>query len=256
MKIALIGDSHCIDPDNPEPEKAQDRHHFRDTQPSQRQLQALIREESPDLLVSTGDMVDWCSETNIAYAVDLFDSMGVPWLMTPGNHDFSAADHSMRDDAAGLWQARGVALENRVIDADGLRLLLIDSHAIGVPPDTGAWLDALANQPGPMVCVSHVPWKTPALEQLILDRQPGRNLRTYVQSRSPDFYESHVRGRLVACFFGHLHFHDHCQLDGTDMHILPLSVRASDREYPEQGRVGFLDSRSLNLRWRNLTAAS
>lgn len=252
MKIALVGDSHCIALDNPEPEKAQDRHHFRDTQESQRQLRQAIQDEAPDLVVSTGDMVDWCSPANIAYAKDLFDSFGVPWLVTPGNHDFSGADHHERSDARDLWQAQGVALHNRIIDADGLGLVLIDSHDSGVPADTGLWLDQISQQEQALVCVSHVPWKTPALETLILDRQPKRDLKKYVQSKAPEFYEQHVRGRFERCFFGHLHFCDACRLHGTDMQILPLSVRASDREYPEQGRIALLDSHSLQLRWRIL----
>ncbi|TVR07846.1 MAG: hypothetical protein EA401_14565 [Planctomycetota bacterium] len=252
MKLAIVGDSHCIDPHGPEPEKAQDRHHFRDTQVYQQQLCALIRDEAPDLMISTGDMVDWCSPANIAYAHHLFSSMGVPWLMTPGNHDYSGADHQPRADAPDLWQAQGVELHNRVIDADGLRVVLVDSHDSGVPEGTGAWLDSLAATPGPMISITHVPWNTPPLRDLILHRQPKRDLRKYIQSRAPDLYQPHVRGRFAACFFGHLHFQGHTQVDGTAMHILPLSICASDREYPEQGRIVLLDTATLDLRWRAL----
>ncbi|TVR10024.1 MAG: hypothetical protein EA401_12490 [Planctomycetota bacterium] len=182
MKLAIVGDCHCIDPEGPEPEKAQDRHHFRDTQIYQRQLHALIRSESPDLLISTGDMVDWCSPANIAYAHHLFSSMGVPWLMTPGNHDFSGTDHQPRDDAPDLWQAHGVELHNRVITADGLRLVLIDSHDSGVPAGTGAWLDSLSDTSEPMVSVTHVPWYTPALRYFFFFLVENRDLLMYIQS--------------------------------------------------------------------------
>ncbi len=253
MKLAIIGDSHCIDPGGPEIEKGQQRHHFRDTLESQRRLCAAIREESPDLVLSAGDLVDWCSPANLAFACSFMNSMGVPWEMTPGNHDFNRADHSEQADAAALWQECGVATHNRVIEAEGVRLVLIDSHNSGLPDSTGSWLDTLCAQPGPMICLTHVPWSIPLLRDLILQRQPGRDLTKYVQSKAPDFYQQHAAGRFLYTFFGHLHFAAQTRLNGSRMNILPLSIEASDREYPEQGRFVMFDTSTLKLHWRHIS---
>lgn len=252
MKLAIIGDTHCIDPDGPEIEKGQQRHHFRDTLDSQKRLRAAIREESPDVVLSVGDLVDWCSPANLAYACSFMNSLEVPWAMTPGNHDFNRADHREHADAAALWQAHGVATQNRVMDADGVRLVLIDSHNSGLPDNTGSWLDSLNDSTEPMICLTHVPWSTPRLRKLILQRQPGRDLSKYVQSKAPDFFRKHAAGRFLYTFFGHLHFAAQTRMNGARINILPLSLEASDREYPEQGRLVIFDTRTLNLHWRSI----
>lgn len=40
----------------------------------------------------------------------------------------------------------------------------------------------------------------------------------------------------------------HC----TGISILPLSIHASDREYPEQGRLVMFDTSTLELYWRHI----
>ena len=48
-----------------------------------------MRQEAPDLVISVGDLIDWYSDENRDAAIRFLDSLGAPWLLTPGNHDIA-----------------------------------------------------------------------------------------------------------------------------------------------------------------------
>ena len=245
MRIAILGDLHLIAPDDPDHERRVRRRHFADTGPAWAALTRSLRDQRPDLLLCAGDLVDWCSPANVAYARAQMDALGIPWLMTPGNHDLEGPG----TDHAAVWQAQGLMLGNRLIDCDGLGIVLLDSHDSGLPADTGFWLDAQAT-PGdrPLILVTHVPWNSVAMQAWIEQRQPGRDLKKYVQSRVPLIYDQHLRGRFHSAFFGHLHCDGLSHEDGTCCHMLSLALHAAYKDYPGQGRYAMLDSTTLTAR--------
>ncbi len=242
MRIAVLGDLHLVAPDEPDHDRRHQRRHFVDTAAAWEILVRSLQHQQPDLMVCVGDVVDWHSPANVAFARRCLDSLGIPWLMTPGNHDLEGGEADSRN----LWHDHGLELGNRLIDCDGLGLVMLDSHNSGLPADTGSWLEQhVASTEKPLILLTHVPWDTPAMRDWILIRQPGRDLGKYVQSRAPDIYDRHLRGRFHSAFFGHLHYAGTSREDGTRCHMLSLALHAADRNYPGQGRYAILDSSTL-----------
>ncbi len=68
------------------------------------------------------------------------------------------------------------------------------------------------------------------------------DLRKYLQSGGRGLFDDPVPGRVEAVFSGHLHFRRNVQVNGTDMQLLPLSVRALGKIYPGQGAICILDT--------------
>ncbi|MCC5806258.1 MAG: metallophosphoesterase [Opitutales bacterium] len=254
MRIALIGDLHFVSPDDPSCRWRERRRHFAEAWPSFARTVALLREESPDLVVFLGDLVDYYSDENRDFALNQLDALKVPWLVTPGNHDFSPAAETDDtapecpdpDEVRRRWAARGVAMGNRSVDADGVRLLLVDSPDSSVPEGTADWMRAETEGSARNVLITHVPLNTPEMADYILSVEPRRDLRKYVQSKAPTLFDDAVRGRVEAVFSGHLHFPGHVQVDATAMHLLPLGLCASGKAYRGQGRICLLDTSEKN----------
>ena len=115
---------------------------------------ARLREAAPDLVVSLGDLVDWYSDENRDFAIEILNELKVPWIVTPGNHDFQMyarrADGTVGDflpardceeEVTRRWHAAGIELGNRMIDAGNAAILLVNSACGTVPEGTREWLD-------------------------------------------------------------------------------------------------------------------
>ncbi|MCC5841129.1 MAG: metallophosphoesterase [Opitutales bacterium] len=252
MRIALIGDLHFISPDDPSRQWREQRRHFAEAWPSFARTVAHVRRESPDLVVFLGDLVDYYSDENRDFALNQLDALKSPWLVTPGNHDFSLPAESdeattERPEAKEIrrrWAARGVAMGNRAIACDGVRLLLVDSPNSSVPEGTVDWLRRETDGSARNILITHVPLKTPEMAKYILSVEPQRDLRKYVQSGAPSLFDEAVRGRVETVFSGHLHFPGYVTTGGTAMRLLPLGLCAFGKTYRGQGGIGILDTKA------------
>ena len=77
--------------------------------PSEAALPALIRygeEISADLILMTGDIIDFPSEANLTLLKSCVDSCKVPVLYITGNHDWSYADDYHTENAAETYLTR------------------------------------------------------------------------------------------------------------------------------------------------------
>lgn len=250
MRIALVGDLHFISPEDPSRRWRERRRHFAEAWPSFARTLARLRGEAPDLVVFLGDLVDYYSDENRDFALHQLDALNMPWLVTPGNHDFSLAresdeaapDRPNADEIRRRWAASGVAMGNRAVEADGVRLLLVDSPNSAVPDGTADWLRRETEASARNILITHVPLKTPEMADYILSVEPQRDLRKYVQSGAPTLFYEAVRGRVEAVFSGHLHFPGHVTVDGTSLHLLPLGLCAFGKAYRDQGSIGIFDT--------------
>ncbi len=262
MKLLILGDLHLIAPDDPDPPRRRRRHHFAAAWPSFKAMAHRVRREKPDLVIALGDLVDYYSPANRDFALELLAELDAPWVTTPGNHDLSypaakaaatghcpnggqAAEPDPNIAARRGWAEAGIDLGNRRIDAGDLQLLLMDTAASAVTADTLDWLAAATDPHAPQLLFTHVPVNHPEVVSHILSVDPGRDLNKYVQH--PPIFDSHLRGRIEAVFTGHLHFPGLVHVDGTAMHMLPLSITAVDRPYRGQGAATVLQTRGR--RW-------
>lgn len=254
MRIAVLGDLHLIAPNDPFKEIRSQRTHFSKAWPSARRMFAKIRKAAPDWVVSLGDLVDYYSEENRDFAMDLLEELRCPWLVTPGNHDFEMYPRQLdgtvgecisasecEEAATAGWAARGVDLHNRLVEAGDTGILLVNSACSTAPDGTREWLDdQLARHPHNLL-FTHTPLDVPEIRRFILARDPKRRLKKYVQSGAPWVFEDCVRGQVERAFFGHLHFGGALALNGTQMYFRGLSVAAVGRRYEQMGEAMILD---------------
>ena len=250
MKILLLGDLHLISPRDPHLELKNQRQHFALAWPSFSHIEAIVRGEAPDLIVSVGDIIDYFSEENVDFALEQMAKLKTPWLMTPGNHDLepacekgtSPADLPSSEDLRKRWQERGIALHNRSVDADGVRLIFLDSHNSRLPDGADAWLCQELAASTNNVLFTHVPLNVPEMRELILSSDPSRNMQKYTLNSSPEFFHSCIRGRIQSVFSGHLHFPGEVIVDGVMMSLLPLGIQSFGKHYNQQGRVSLIET--------------
>jgi len=249
MKILFLGDLHLISPEDPSTDLHLHRAHFAKAWPSFRDIIRQIRDEAPDLLVSVGDLVDWYSDENRDFAKGLLDETGTPWVFTPGNHDFLSPTGGEPNPGkmAADWGQAGLETGNRVMDTDGVRLLLMDSHDSGVSSGTRDWLFRELREDVPHLLVTHVPLEHPHVRRDILEIEPQRDLGKYVQSKAPGLYADCLRERVDLVVSGHLHFPMQTRIGRTRMQLLPLGLRAWEKSYPSQGSFATLDTCGLRL---------
>ena len=254
MRIAILSDLHLVSPSDPLKEVHARRAHFARAWPSAKRMCARLREAAPDLVVSLGDLVDWYSDENRDFAIDILNELKVPWIVTPGNHDFqmyaSQADGTVGDilpardceeEVTRRWHAAGIELGNRMIEAGNAALLLVNSACGTVPEGTREWLDETLGQHSNNFLFTHTPLDIPPIRRFILSVDRDRDLKKYVQNGASWLFADCLRDRFQATFFGHLHFAGQLCVDSTTMYFLGLSVAASGRQYRDMGQAMICD---------------
>lgn len=249
MKLVVLGDLHLVSPDDGDRQRCEQRGHFAKAWPSFAAMTTRVREESPDLVIALGDLVDWYSPANRDFALSMLEELKVPWLVTPGNHDLS---HPARAEGIGQamaqeearqgWEQAGVPLGNRVVDTGAARLVLMDSATSFLPAGTQAWLEeAVGGVDGsaPKLVFTHVPVNIAPTVDYILSVEPQRNLSKYVQQNC--LFDACLRGKVDAVFTGHLHFPGDLEVDGTRLFMRSLTTTAVDRAYRGQGAAMVLE---------------
>lgn len=254
MRIAVLSDLHFVSSHDPFNEVHARRAFFTDAWPSFKKICALIRSESPDLVVSLGDLVDWYSPENRDFALSLMAELNLPWVVTPGNHDFvlytrnqdgSVGKHCHPRDGQELasqgWEQSGIELGNRIIDAGDTGLILLNSAISDVPEGSGQWLDEVSARHKRNLLFTHVPLNIAPISDYILSVDPDRNMEKYVQSGAPWVFEQCVKGKIDAVYSGHLHFPGNISMHGVEMYILGLSIVAIDQTNQGMGTAMIID---------------
>jgi 3',5'-cyclic AMP phosphodiesterase CpdA len=237
LKIAVLGDVHLIADHDPYKQLHRRRDFFKSGWPSFQHLLKMVNDESPDLTILLGDLVDWFSPENIAFGLDLLTDLHGPWFMTPGNHDIAApadgfdqADYrtvATRDHLT-YWTQQGVTLAHRVLDVEGLNLVLLDSSLSHVVDGTEDWL-ARAFKPGMgNFLFTHVPIDLPQTRDYILSIDSRRSMVKYVLSGAPNLYADQIKDRFSHVFSGHLHFPGDLTCDTTRFHLCNMSISMND----------------------------
>jgi predicted phosphodiesterase len=235
MKIAIITDLHIVSPDEPLTEIRNKRLFFADAWPTFQQLTIKLKQESPDLVICLGDMVDWYSRANRDFALYLLDKLPCSWVSVPGNHDYesyAANANGIRNISATDGQAAAVngwlesriELHNRYIDAGDTGLILLDSAVSSVPEGTKEWLRELKGRHLRQLLFTHVPLDLPATRNYISSVEPNRDLNKYVQSKAPWVFDDCLQGGTSHVFTGHLHFTGDLDANGTRLHMLGMSI--------------------------------
>jgi predicted MPP superfamily phosphohydrolase len=250
VKIIILGDLQLVSPSEPMEELRVKRRHFAESWPSFQDIVAKVRAEAPDLVVCVGDLVDWYSETNRDFVVELMGQLNVRWEATPGNHDFSMYEWNDAKqnydywkngerwlEADQGWKERGVILDNRVIDTGATRLILMNSAFSDCPPGTREWLTEAVDSDSTNILITHVPIDIQQVRDYIASIDPGRKIADYLHSHDPQLYEESVKGKVADVYSGHLHLPGAVTVEGTHMHLLGLSTVSKIKFYPGMGAI-------------------
>jgi hypothetical protein len=108
------------------------------------QVQAAA-ENGTGLIIHTGDFLNFPSAESVAFATDVLEGCGLPWLYSSGNHDWHyeglpGSSEALRDE----WRARALLplyggrdpsrwVEDH--DASGLRFIAIDNSTYQISPE-------------------------------------------------------------------------------------------------------------------------
>jgi 3',5'-cyclic AMP phosphodiesterase CpdA len=234
MRIAVLGDAHLIADKDPHADLRRVRAMFHRGVPAYRRMIGWLNTLELDAVFSVGDVIDWCSEENVALAVEVLSELRCPWHITPGNHDLEfpmpgiapdayqlQGQELCREAAIACWNRHGVMLGDRRFAFDDYDVLLVDSAARAISPTSAAWLQTTIKRPS--ILLTHVPLDIPAIRTFIRERDQHRNLETYTQSGSPQFFAEHIAGRIAHVVTGHLHFPGTLHEGGTQFHFLDAS---------------------------------
>lgn len=257
MKIAFVADAHLIADADPHKDQHATRRFFKDAWPSFASLMDRLNGESPDAVVFLGDLVDWFSPENVDFALDLVGRLKRPWLWTPGNHDLEGPDGKTganEEAARAYWTRRGCHGRPQEIDAGATRALVFDSALSAVSPVTEAWVETTLARGGPATIATHVPIDIEPVREWIRNVAPSRNLKKYVQSGSPDFYEKCLRGRIQHALAGHLHLEGELTHEQTAIRFLSMSISCHDlnRDARYVASAAIMVTNGKKMAWRKL----
>ncbi|TVR52120.1 MAG: hypothetical protein EA425_05640 [Puniceicoccaceae bacterium] len=260
MKIAFVADAHLIADADPHQRRHAARGFFKDAWPSFAALLDRVNDASPDVVVLLGDLVDWFSEANVDFALELVSRLKRPWLWTPGNHDLEEPDGVSEAGVAAArdyWRRRGCDGGSRIIDAGAAQVLLFDSALSVVAKETQAWVEASISAGEPAIIATHVPVDCEAVRAWIRKVAPSRNLQKYVQSGSPNFYPECLQGRIRSALAGHLHLEGEVKDRETEFRFLNMAISCHDqnRDTRYVASATILDTMGGSLRWHKLVVA-
>jgi predicted MPP superfamily phosphohydrolase len=233
VKIAILGDAHLIAENDPYKNLHKERSFFKGTWPSFSNILQKVNDESPDMTIFLGDLVDWFSHENIDFALDLLSKLSSPWFMTPGNHDFEKPVDGFKQeryavsasrDHIDYWQSKNIDFSNKVFDLDYATLILMDNALSDIYKNSDAWLNKSIHENGKNILLTHVPIDTPITRQYIKSVDKNRNLKKYVMSGAPKLYSEVLKNRINHMFSAHLHFGGELNLDSTEIHMANMSI--------------------------------
>ncbi len=141
--IAQISDTHVIDPENHEPLFVPNNERFKDAVSS-------IERETPRLhaVLATGDLTNWGRQPQYAALAEMLESLTIPFLPIPGNHDHRDRFRATFPDMpwADADHASWVTTVNDHVRIIGLDSTNPGAHGAAFDDEREAWLsDVLAD---------------------------------------------------------------------------------------------------------------
>jgi len=174
----------------------------------------LAAPQQPDIVIVTGDLVDFGSEPEYRFLRDILQRLPMPVRLLPGNHDHRQSLRSVFNDHDYLFaNGDGDAPVNYAIDAGPLRLVGFDCTVPGKPGGRAddaalAWLDAAlsAERVRPtLVMLHHPPFYTGIGHMDVQGLENAAEFETVIAR--------HPQVERVVC--GHLHRHITRRFGGT-----------------------------------------
>jgi hypothetical protein len=186
VTLAHISDSHVCEVDERDPgaiaritdigEK------FRNYSPARESMRTVLRQvlqgclaAKPDCLLLTGDMVHFPTWANVeALEADLA-AAGVPYLYTPGNHDWEYpgkpwTDVVRREHYSRFGRLADDTVDRQVCEVGGVQLIAIDNSMYQATSAQVAFLKEQMRTGKPCLLCMHIPLYVPSLLPDVMQR--------------------------------------------------------------------------------------
>ncbi len=177
-----------------------------------------------DLVLLTGDIIDFPSELNISLMQQSIEAMKAPALFSLGNHDWCYADDYLSAGAAATYIPKLNALSAgqpaddpyvKYVDFGEFMVVQVDNSTDSVSAQTVDKFLELCERGKPIILMLHVPLHVDSMVQdctKVWGKDLGMGGDTGVCAWSPDvqrFYHAVAEDEnspVVAVFAGHVHF--------------------------------------------------
>lgn len=187
-----------------------------------------------DLLLLTGDLIDFPSEKNLSVLFGNVSRVKTRSLFCLGNHDWTFADDYMSANAVATYIPRFNELTNgdpyfSYVEYEDLLVVAIDNSTDVVTQATVDKFFALYEKNKPIILMLHVPFHVDTLEADVRAVWGGRNITMGIGAMGSDWqsvidlYTSVCLDEntpVVAVFAGHVHFnHEDVFSNGVPQYI-------------------------------------
>jgi 3',5'-cyclic AMP phosphodiesterase CpdA len=233
------------------------------------QMRKIVEFSKPDLVMISGDVwsdnKEEMGEAHMRYAIEKFESLGVPWAFAWGNHD-KLNDFSPGHEAFALAKNslyRGVDSDGNyvinIVDDKGRlvwRLLCVNTHREGFGAHEQKWVRALPKLDVPQFAFFHIPlkqyaeiWENGAAsgiwgEPVCMENEDGTSLSVLKDAG------------VNACFCGHDHQNDYSGLaDGVEL-VYGRVSRAGGYgadTFQKGGKLITVNCRKRRYEWDSIT---
>ena len=158
------------------------------------------KKEHVELLLLTGDIVNFPSPASVEYVCDRLKKTGIPWLYIAGNHDWHyeglpGTPESLRrtwieKSLLPLYQGRNPLFYSEVIQ--GINFVGIDNSTLTVSQEKAEFLKAQLARPEPIILLSHIPYR-------FSDEGKNGEMATFARTLAAN------SSKVIAIFAGHIH---------------------------------------------------
>lgn len=152
-----------------------------------------------DLLLHTGDLIDFVSAANLDLVEDHF--AGNDWFVSAGNHEFSQYVGEAKEDAAYKAQSfdrvqaaypNSLAFASRIVN--GVNFVAIDDVYYNVTPEIHEQVKKEVEKGLPIVLLCHVPFYGPELYKFVM--AATNNRCAFVTGAPDDLVATYEKGKV------------------------------------------------------------
>lgn len=180
------------------------------------------KDENVELLLLTGDIVNFPSDVSVKYVFDRLTKTGIPWLYTSGNHDWHyegmpGTNDSLRIIWSGksllpLYNGHNPLYYSEIIH--GINFVGIDNSTYELNSDQIDFMKDQLIKKEPIILISHIPYNFDGSED-----RPGMDDFVDLVSENCD--------KVVAVFTGHYHRSIYYFKGNMCQYVTPASFRGS-----------------------------
>lgn len=174
-----------------------------------------VKNVSPDLVLFTGDLIEFFSHENLALVTEIFRDIDAPTCYSFGNHDLSdfipPDKYEFRQDIGeceSIWSEQtGMKPGLNSFIMNGINFINLNMHDGSISEENLAQLEQLLEEnPAPAIIIGHWPLPIPEIKELIITNRTPAMLPVFINPESrPIIPILDYHPNVLAYISGHVH---------------------------------------------------